>query len=289
MSRDDGPVFSSLISRALSEDLGDRGDITTDALFDEHHPGRAVIKSKQAGVLSGVQLMEPLFHHVDPTLHVEISAQNGDELSPGSRICCLAGPLRSILAGERVALNFLQHLSGIATATRTLARLISHTRAKLLDTRKTTPLLRLLEKEAVVHGGGYNHRFGLFDMILIKNTHVKAAGGVSPALAKAKDYVRKSGIDVKIEIEIRSLGEFTEALLCGADRIMLDNMLVSDMTDCVRRAKRTKECKSAVEIEASGNVSAQTIVAIAETGVDYISVGAITHSAPALDIHLVIE
>jgi nicotinate-nucleotide pyrophosphorylase (carboxylating) len=286
MSTDEGPLFTSLISRALSEDLGLRGDITTQALFDADHPGRAVIKSKQSGVVSGIQLMEPLFHHIDPSLTVGVFARNGDDITPGTRICRLEGRVRSILAGERVALNFLQHLSGIATATRGLAALISHTRAKLLDTRKTTPLLRLVEKEAVVHGGGCNHRFGLFDMILIKDTHVKAAGGVLPAAVKAQEYVRRSGFDVKIEIEVQSLDQFKDALSAGIDRIMLDNMDIQDMAACVALAQKSG---SSVETEASGNVSAQTIVAIAETGVDYISVGAITHSAPALDIHLVIE
>jgi nicotinate-nucleotide pyrophosphorylase (carboxylating) len=286
VSTDEGPLFSSLISHALSEDLGQRGDITTEALFDADHFGRAVIKSKQSGVVSGVQLMEPLFHHIDPSLAVGVFARNGDDVAPSTRICEFDGRVRSILAGERVALNFLQHLSGIATATHGLAGLISHTRAKLLDTRKTTPLLRLVEKEAVVHGGGHNHRFGLFDMILIKDTHVKAAGGVLTAAAKAKEYVRRSGIDVKIEIEVQSIDEFKDALSAGIDRIMLDNMQIRDMAACVELAKRSG---SSVETEASGNVSAHTIVAIAETGVDYISVGAITHSAPALDIHLVIE
>jgi nicotinate-nucleotide pyrophosphorylase (carboxylating) len=286
MNRDHGTVFSSLISHALAEDLGERGDITTDALFDTGDAGRAVIKSKQSGILSGVLLMEPLFHHLDPALSVDVQLCDGDALVPGSRIVSLQGRLRSILAGERVALNFLQHLSGIATATNALAGLISPAKAKLLDTRKTTPLLRLLEKEAVVHGGGYNHRFGLFDMVLIKDTHVKAAGGIGPAIAKAKEYVARSGINVKIEVEVRSMDEFEDALSAGVDRIMLDNMSLSDTAACVSLAKKSN---SSVELEASGNVSAQTIVSIAETGVDFISVGAITHSAPALDIHLVIE
>jgi nicotinate-nucleotide pyrophosphorylase (carboxylating) len=286
MSSNEGPVFLSLISRALSEDLGQRGDITTDALFDADQSGRAVIESKQTGVVSGVQLMEPLFHHIDPGLAVDVVVRNGDDVAPGTRICRLQGRVRSILAGERVALNFLQHLSGIATATRRLARLIAPTGAKLLDTRKTTPLLRLLEKEAVLHGGGHNHRFGLFDMILIKNTHAKAAGGVLPAAEKAKDHVRRSGMDVKIEIEVRSIDEFKDALKVGIDRIMLDNMRVPDMASCVELAKKSN---SRVETEASGNVSEETIVSIAETGVDYISVGAITHSSPALDMHLVLE
>jgi nicotinate-nucleotide pyrophosphorylase (carboxylating) len=286
MSDGTGPVYTSLISRALSEDLGERGDITTRALFEKDKRGGAVIKSKQTGVLSGVQLLEPLFHHIDPGLSVDVLMHNGDVLAAGSRICLLSGPVRSILAGERVALNFLQHLSGIATATNRLAAMISHTGARLLDTRKTTPLLRMLEKEAVVHGGGQNHRFGLFDMVLIKDTHVKAAGGVAAAAAKAKEYVRTSGIDVKIEVEVQSMEEFMDALSSGVDRIMLDNMPVSDMRACVARARKSN---SSVELEASGSVSGNTIVSIAETGVDFISVGAITHSAPALDIHLIID
>jgi nicotinate-nucleotide pyrophosphorylase (carboxylating) len=289
MSSDRGQIFLSLISHALAEDLGAhgvRGDITTAALFDTANTGRAVIKSKQTGILSGMQILEPLFHHLDPALSVEPLLRNGDGLSPDSVICRLQGTVRGILAGERVALNFLQHLSGIATATHALAGLISHTGARLLDTRKTTPLLRLLEKEAVVHGGGQNHRFGLFDMILIKDTHVKAAGGVAPAIKKAKGFVAASGTNVKIEVEIQTMEEFSQALYGGVDRIMLDNMSVADMAACVASARKGG---TGVELEASGNVSAQTIVAIAETGVDFISVGAITHSAPALDIHLVIE
>jgi nicotinate-nucleotide pyrophosphorylase (carboxylating) len=286
MSNGAQPAFESLISHALAEDLGERGDITTRALFGENASGEAVIKSKQTGILSGVQLLDPLFHHIDPGLSVNVLLHNGDTIAAGSRICKLSGSLRSILAGERVALNFLQHLSGIATTTKRLVRMISHTGAWLLDTRKTTPLLRLLEKEAVVHGGGHNHRFGLFDMVLIKDTHVKAAGGVAPAVAKAKEYVRASGIDVKIEVEVRSMDEFNDALSSGADRIMLDNMPVSDMAACVARARKSG---NSVELEASGSVSSETIVSIAETGVDFISVGAITHSAPTLDIHLIIE
>lgn len=280
------PAYESLISHALSEDLGDRGDITTDALFEKNDAGHAVIESKCPGVLSGVQLLEPLFHHIDAGLSIELHLENGAALTDGSRICDLHGAIRSILAGERVALNFLQHLSGVATATRDLTDKISHTKAKLLDTRKTTPLLRLLEKEAVLHGGGRNHRFGLFDMILIKDTHVKAMGGVLPAVARAKEFVGASGLPVKIEVEIQTRKEFEQALASGADRIMLDNMTVPAMADCVALARKNK---IPVELEASGNVSAQTIVSIAETGVDFISVGAITHSAKALDIHLVME
>jgi nicotinate-nucleotide pyrophosphorylase (carboxylating) len=285
MSQECGQLYASLISHALAEDLGALGDITSNALFDKNDVCSAVIKSKANGILSGVQLIAPLFNHIDPSLEVAVLADNGAMLTNNTRICTLHGPIRSILAGERVGLNFLQHLSGIATATHDLTDLIRHTKAKLLDTRKTTPLLRLLEKQAVAHGGGHNHRFGLFDMILIKDTHVKAAGGVIPAVTRAQEYMQTKSLAVKIEVEIQSVNEFKEALTCHPDRIMLDNMNLDDMATCV-------SLKAAsglnVELEASGNVSASTIVSIAETGVDFISVGAITHSAKALDIHLVV-
>ena len=286
MSLRDKQQLAALIRRALAEDLGRAGDITSRALFDAKKNGRAVIISKSAGILSGAQVIKPLFGRLSRSVSVTKLLKNGAQLSAGSRICELSGPVRAILAGERVALNFLQHLSGIATAADTLAHLISPTKARLLDTRKTTPLLRALEKEAVVHGGGLNHRFGLFDMMLIKDTHVKAAGGIGPALRKALAFVKKTGRKVKIEVETQSVGEFTEALACRPHRIMLDNMSIADMAACVALAKKSG---APVELEASGNVSADTIVAIAETGVDFISVGSITHSAPALDIHLLIE
>jgi nicotinate-nucleotide pyrophosphorylase (carboxylating) len=286
MSLRDKQDLYQLITRALAEDLGRAGDITSRALFDAKRNGRAAIISKSAGILSGAQVLKPLFYQLNRSLSVKVLLKNGAQLSAGSRICELAGPVRAILAGERLALNFLQHLSGVATATNALSRLISHTKARLLDTRKTTPLLRALEKDAVVYSGGLNHRFGLFDMMLIKDTHVKAAGGVGPAVRKAQAFVNKSGRKVKIEVETQSVAEFTQALAFRPHRIMLDNMSVADMAACVALAKKSGE---PVELEASGNVTADTIVKIAETGVDFISVGSITHSAPALDIHLVIE
>jgi nicotinate-nucleotide pyrophosphorylase (carboxylating) len=286
MSKSAARALISIIDQALAEDLGRTGDITSRALFDAHETARAAIISKSAGILSGAQVIRPLFGRLNRSLSVKVLLKNGAPLAAGSRICELSGPVRAILAGERVALNFLQHLSGVATATNTLTRLISHTKAKLLDTRKTTPLLRALEKEAVVHGGGLNHRFGLFDMVLIKDTHVKAAGGVVPAVRNARAFVKKSGRTTKIEVETQSVGEFTDALSCRPYRIMLDNMSIADMAVCVRLVKKSGVH---VELEASGNVTADTIVNIAETGVDFISVGSITHSAPALDIHLVIE
>jgi nicotinate-nucleotide pyrophosphorylase (carboxylating) len=286
MSKGAARVLMPIIEQALAEDLGRTGDITSRALFDAHETARAAIISKSAGILSGAQVIKPLYSRVNRSLSVNVLLKNGVQLAPGRRICELSGSVRAILAGERIALNFLQHLSGVATAANTLACLISHTKARLLDTRKTTPLLRALEKEAVVHGGGLNHRFGLFDMVLIKDTHVKAAGGVGPAVRKAQAFVKKSGRKTKIEVETQSVGEFTEALSCRPHRIMLDNMSIADMAACV---KLRVSSGVRVELEVSGNVTADTIANIAETGVDFISVGSITHSAPALDIHLVIE
>ncbi len=278
--------YQNLIASALKEDLGNDGDITTKALFDADAKASAIIKSKQHGILSGAHLIAPIFSSLDPAMHIALALENGTSLGLQSKICTLTGNVHAILAGERLALNFLQHLSGVATATNTLMRRIAHTKAKLLDTRKTTPLLRKLEKEAVVHGGGVNHRFGLFDMILIKDTHVKAAGGPAQAAKRALSYVQSTGSRVAIEVEIQSVEEFSQVIGLPIQRIMLDNMSVSDMKTCVD-IKAQK--KPHVELEASGNVSAETIVSIAETGVDFISVGAITHSVKALDIHLVIE
>jgi nicotinate-nucleotide pyrophosphorylase (carboxylating) len=279
------PSLETLVNQALSEDLGGAGDVTSNAVFDKDQIGRAVIKSKDTGVLSGVFLLEPVFHGLDPSVELMTCLQDGAALSPGAEICNLSGPLRSICGAERIALNFLQRLSGIATATARLASLIAHTRARLLDTRKTTPLLRALEKRAVVHGGGMNHRFGLFDMALIKDTHVKAAGGVASAITRVRSHVAEMKNPVRIEVEVQTWDELLEALPLKPDRIMLDNMPIDLMAACVERAHSVA---SRIELEASGNVNEQSIARIAETGVDFISVGAITHSVRALDIHLII-
>jgi len=275
-----------IIKYALAEDLGSLGDITTQGLFDPGMQGKALIKSKDIGVLSGVYTLEPIFHTLDSSLQVQALAADGSPLKPGSRICALHGGIAAILAGERLALNFLQRLSGIATATAALTGLIAHTRARLLDTRKTTPMLRMLEKRAVRDGGGCNHRFGLFDMMLIKDTHVKAAGGPAAAVRRAKMTAAAADFPIKIEVEVQTREEFEEALGASPDRIMLDNMSIALITDCVNRAR---SIAPRVEIEASGSITLDTIVAVAETGVDFISCGAITHSVKALDIHLILE
>jgi nicotinate-nucleotide pyrophosphorylase (carboxylating) len=274
-----------LIDRALFEDLGTEGDITSLAVFGEDKKGRALIRSKDQGTLSGAYLIEPIFHAIDPSIEIKTMLQDGGKIFPGSEICLLDGPLQGICAGERLCLNFLQRLSGIATATAKLVDRIAHTKAKLLDTRKTTPLLRNLEKLAVTHGGGMNHRFGLFDMVLIKDTHVKAAGGVSQALAKVRATIDSLKKTVKIEVEVQTWDELVEALPFKPDRIMLDNMSTELMAACVTRVRSVAP---GIELEASGNIDEKSIAEKAETGVDFISVGAITHSVKALDIHLVI-
>ncbi|NLE00258.1 MAG: carboxylating nicotinate-nucleotide diphosphorylase [Fibrobacter sp.] len=277
-------LIESIIKQALAEDLGESGDVTSLAIFSTEDQASAIIKSKASGILSGAYLIPKIFNILNPSVQCDIKVKDGDVLEKGTVICKLQGPVHAILGGERITLNFLQRLSGIATSTSKLVKAISHTSTRLLDTRKTTPNLRILEKKAVVHGGGYNHRFGLFDMILIKDTHVKRSGGVGNALSEAIKF-RGNNTDLKIEVEIQSLEEFLEALSFMPDRIMLDNMNTVDMTRCVHLVRTQHK---PIELEASGNITLETIRSVAETGVDFISSGTITHSAPALDIHLLI-
>jgi nicotinate-nucleotide pyrophosphorylase (carboxylating) len=231
-------------------------------------------------VCCGLDIVAQVFDRVNPDVKVNRFVEEGESISSGSTIAELRGPFHALLTGERVALNFLQRLSGIATLTRSFSDAISHTSATLLDTRKTTPGWRSLEKNAVLCGGGSNHRMGLFDQILIKENHIVACGGIRQALEKTRAQGQPH---MKIEIEVRSLNEFEQALDCTPDMIMLDNMSCDDM----RRAVELN--KNRVLLEASGNVSDKTITEIAETGVDFISVGALTHSAPAADISMLIE
>lgn len=281
---DTSDPINQIILQTLKEDLGEIGDVTSMSIFSDRDTADAVIRSKDVGILAGSYLLQPLFTIINPSLNIDCFLEDGSKLQYGTEICRLSGSIQAILAGERSALNLLQRLSGIATYTSHLAALISHTDARLLDTRKTTPLLRLLEKRAVVSGGGHNHRFGLFDMILIKDTHVRAAGGVQEAIRKAKLF-RETNHNLRIEAEVQSLHEFQQALDEKPDRIMLDNMSCQQMKECVSMRNASYP---AVELEASGNVTAKTIKNIAETGVDFISAGALTHSVTALDIHLLI-
>lgn len=279
MSEHSQPAASDLIAMALAEDIGS-GDTTTALLIDPQQPGRAVIIARQDLVCCGLNIVEQVFARIDNAVSVDRRAHEGESVPSGGTMAELQGPFHALLTGERVALNFLQRLSGIATLTRTFADAISHTRATLLDTRKTTPGWRVLDKTAVRCGGGANHRMGLFDAILIKENHIAACGGIKPALEKTRAGRQPH---MKIEIEVRSLKEFQQALDCGPDMILLDNMSCVDMRTAVSlNAGR-------VLLEASGNVSRTTIADIAATGVDYISVGALTHSAPAADVSMLIE
>lgn len=270
-------IVESAVRRALEEDLGLAGDITSKACIPEDALCRAVIASREPGVLAGVDLAAAAFRLVDPAIRIDIRNHDGAHLDKGGVALALSGPARGVLAAERAALNFLGHLSGVATATAALVEAVKGTKAKIVCTRKTTPGLRALEKYAVLAGGGHNHRFGLYDAVMIKDNHIAAAGGVEKALKAAKKSV---GHMVKIEVEVDDLAGLEEALRHGADIVMLDNMSTDDM-------KRAVDInKGRATLEASGNVTLKTVRAIAETGVDVISSGWITHSAPCLDLGL---
>jgi nicotinate-nucleotide pyrophosphorylase (carboxylating) len=224
-------ILNGIIERGLKEDLGSEGDVTSQAIFGLKDTAVAVIKSKAAGILAGSFLIGPIFNRLDPSVAIRDLISDGSPLAPGDRIGTIAGPVRALLAGERLVLNFLQRLSGIASLTRRYADAVAHTRARLLDTRKTTPTLRLLEKMAVAAGGGHNHRFGLYDMLLIKDTHSAACGGAAAALRRAQQSPLSEGR--KIEIEVQNMAEFAEVLPLRPFRIMLDNMSIGDMRQCV--------------------------------------------------------
>jgi nicotinate-nucleotide pyrophosphorylase (carboxylating) len=266
-----------LIEQALAEDIGS-GDITTGFLTLGMSETKAFLIAKAEGVLAGLDVAFEVFRTVDPSVRTLAYKKDGDIVRPGDDIAKITGNASSILQGERVALNFVQHLSGIATITRRMAD--SARPARILDTRKTTPLLRSLEKYAVRVGGGFNHRIGLYDMILLKENHIRAAGSIT----KAVERVRQINTTYKIEVEVTNLDEFAEALALDVDRIMLDNMDIETMHEAVVRRGEHR-----VELEASGGVSIDTVAGIAATGVDFISCGRITHSVQALDISLLFK
>jgi len=264
------------VRRALAEDIG-IGDVTTLATVPAGTQAEAIILCKEEGVLAGAQVAKEAFRQVEDRVEVTFLFNNGERINVGDELAKLSGPGRGILVAERTALNFLQHLSGIATLTFRFVAAVDGTRAKILDTRKTTPGLRALEKAAVRCGWGYNHRMGLYDMILIKDNHIAACGSIAAAVRAARQPNR----DLKIEVECATLDQVSEALeIDGIDRIMLDNMSLDMMREAVQLVK------GKVELEASGGVSLETVRDIALTGVAYISVGALTHSAKALDISL---
>jgi len=270
-------LLPEVVARALTEDLG-QGDLTSLTLIEPAALGRAQIIAKAPGILCGLPLGQEVFAQVDAQRSVAWSplCQDGESVAPGQVLVEITGPIRAILMGERVALNFMQQLSGVATATATLVKACAGARARILDTRKTVPGLRALQRYAVRVGGGVNHRFGLFDAILIKENHIAAAGGVGPALERA----RLAGPMVRVEIEVETLAQLDEALAAGADLILLDNMDLETLGQAVARtAGRAK-------LEASGGVTLETVAAIAQTGVDFISAGSLTHSSTALDLSL---
>jgi len=271
--------LTDLITRALAEDRGP-GDVTSEATIPADSVSTAVMLAKQGLVLAGLDVARAVFHVLDPAIQFTALAKDGDRIESGTEIAKLSGNTRVLLAGERAALNLIQHLSGIATLTAKYVQRVKGLKAQVLDTRKTTPGLRQLEKYAVRVGGGKNHRFGLFDGVLIKDNHIKAAGSIAKAVAGAR---QKAHHLLKIEVETKTLDEVREALDAKADIIMLDNM----PCDKMREAVTLIDC--AALVEASGNVTLETIRAIAETGVDYISSGSLTHSAPAADISMKIK
>lgn len=273
-------MVDDAVKAALLEDFGRAGDITSQATIPADAVATGVIAARKDGVLAGIDLALSAFRQVDPTLDVIVLAQDGDKLEPGTIIARIHGPARALLEAERVALNFLSHLSGIASATNAFQRKISHTNAKVVCTRKTTPGLRSFEKYAVRCGGGMNHRFGLDDAILIKDNHIAVAGGVVPAIESARAF---AGHLVRIEVEVDTLDQLKEALSAKPDVVMLDNM----GPDLLRQAVEIN--KGQAVLEASGTITLSTIQAIAEAGVDIISSGWITHSAPILDLGLDIE
>ncbi|HOM71001.1 MAG TPA: carboxylating nicotinate-nucleotide diphosphorylase [Armatimonadota bacterium] len=269
----------AVVESALKEDIG-TGDITSMLTVPEQAVSRAVISVREDGVIAGMDAAEMAFSVVDPHVRFEKMVSDGDRVSRGQALAVVEGRSRSLLAGERIALNFLQRLSGIATKTAYFVSLVEGTKAKVVDTRKTTPGLRALEKYAVRVGGGYNHRFGLYDGVLIKDNHIIAAGGVRNAVTAAKAGAPHT---LKVEVEVRTLDELTEALDSGADAVLLDNMDIETMRQAVEITA------GRAVLEASGGVTEQTIADIAATGVDLISVGALTHSVKSLDIGLDFE
>lgn len=275
--------IDTFISQAIAEDIGE-GDHSSLSTIPGDLNGVARLKIKEKGIIAGLELAGDIFKKVDPALRVEFYKKDGDQVDVGEIGLEVNGPVRSILAAERLVLNCLQRMSGIATYTNYLCGLIQSTKAKILDTRKTTPNLRPLEKWAVVIGGGTNHRFALYDMIMLKDNHVDYSGGITKALASANEYLKKTGKNLKIEIETRNLQEVKEVLLAGgADIIMLDNM----DTDTMKEAVRMIDGKMLTE--ASGGITEENIVEMANTGVDYISIGALTHSVKSLDMSLKAE
>jgi len=273
-------LIEALIKLAFAEDIGD-GDHTTLSSIPETAMGKSQLIIKEDGVLAGIEMAKRIFHEFDPALKITIFIHDGTEVKKGDIAFTVEGKVQSLLQTERLVLNVMQRMSGIATTTRKYVKALEGTKTRVLDTRKTTPGMRMLEKEAVKIGGGVNHRIGLFDMILLKDNHVDFAGGITNAITRAKEYLKEKGKDLKIEIEVRNFDELDEAMKVGGiDRIMLDNFNVENTKEAVHRVG------GRYELESSGGITFDTLRQYAETGVDYISVGALTHSVKSLDMSL---
>lgn len=264
----------------LAEDLGD-GDHSSLASIPSDASGKAVLKIKEKGVLAGIEVAKSLFAFVDGKLLMEIQINDGEQIIPGDIAYKLSGPQQSILKAERLVLNIMQRMSGIATSTRIYADRLAGLKTKILDTRKTTPGFRFFEKEAVRIGGGINHRMGLYDMIMLKDNHIDYAGGIRNAIARTREYLERNALDLKVEIEARNIADVELILETGdVDRIMLDNFSIEDT------ARAVKIISGAIETESSGGITLETIRDYAECGVDFISVGALTHHVKSLDMSL---
>jgi nicotinate-nucleotide pyrophosphorylase (carboxylating) len=273
-------LINNLIDLAFTEDIGE-GDHTTLCSIPENAIGKASLVIKEAGILAGVDVAIKVFHKLNSQLKIDVLIKDGSSVNPGDIVFTVEGKVQSILQAERIMLNIMQRMSGVATATNRYVALIAGTGAKVLDTRKTTPGMRMLEKQAVKLGGGENHRIGLFDMILLKDNHIDFAGGIENAINGANNYLKEKNKSLKIEIEVRDLDELNEVLRIGnVDRVMLDNFT----PETTRKA--VELVNGRVELESSGGITSKTIRSYAETGVDYISVGALTHSVKGLDMSL---
>ena len=282
--------FESCRARALQLALEEdryEGDVTTLATIDPDQTGSGIIATKVEGVVAGVAVARQVFQACDPGLEITGLVSDGQRVYPGDRILEVKGRIAPILIGERTALNFMQRMSGIATRTNMYVERVSHTNASILDTRKTAPGLRYFDKDAVRIGGGVNHRFGLFDMILIKDNHIDAARGVENAVRRARAYSQKHGLKVKIETEVRSMYELKQACPCNPDIILLDNFMVDGLAEAVRWVKANGF--SHILLESSGNIGLHNVAEVAMTGVDFISVGELTHSVKAMDLSMNIE
>tara|TARA_R110002096_G_scaffold74101_1_gene175599 strand:+ start:148215 stop:149063 length:849 start_codon:yes stop_codon:yes gene_type:complete len=272
--------LSNFIDQAIAEDIGD-GDHSSNCSIPADALGKMKLLAKEEGIIAGLDVFKKVFSRIDPEVEIEIKFQDGERVSPGDIVLYIEGRERSLLRGERLALNIVQRMSGIASKTDALKQLIKGSRTQLLDTRKTTPNLRPLEKLAVKIGGGGNHRMGLYDMIMLKDNHVDFAGGVEIAIQKAKEYLKENNLNIGIEVETRNFREIEQALKSGGiQRLMFDNFSVEDTYKAVEMVNG--QC----ETESSGGITEETIKAYSETGVDFISVGALTHSVKSLDLSL---